>query len=86
MRKLIFITLSLLLLSLVNAAEFPATFSFTTSPMIVYDVPFLVNLNVETAGQSYIDYDLTVQGTNNIEEMTLLLILIYQKLMELFIE
>jgi hypothetical protein len=66
MRKLIFITLSLLLLSLVNAAEFPATFSFTTSPMIVYDVPFLVNLNVETAGQSYIDYDLTVQGTNNI--------------------
>ncbi len=66
MKKLLFMGIMLISLfaSMAAAAERPAAFSFVIPSPVVYDVPFSVQLQVDTDGFNFIDYDLST-GTSD---------------------
>src|SRR3989338_10106028 len=57
--KLIFLVVLLFSITVVMAAP-QAKVTFTVPTVVVYDVPLGVNVNLDTHGAQFIDYDITV--------------------------
>ncbi len=61
----LYLVMILLVLGLVSAAEYSATVGYTLPTKVVYNIPFIVTVNVDSSSQPFIDYDFTIGSVDN---------------------